>query len=281
MDQPHGYRHGNRPERAWNSTRDREATLSCIVPCAGSARVLDRLLPRLLDEVSALVQLWEVVVVDDGLADADAAAAAAWAQVVGVRVVRLTRHFGHDAAVVAGLRAAHGDVVLVIRADDENAAELMAPLFSRWQQGADVAYPVAHAPEEPQPHRPISNVMQSRVAGVRWAATLRAQHAFLIDRAVLAEFCAHKARDPDPRIRRPTRTLRVAAVPTAPPLTGDLAPYLERSASGNGAMGRLRDMGRRLRGWVARLAPSSRFPVFEVRSELGRGLAPRGQGSRA
>ena len=59
-----------------------------------------------------------------------------------VRVVHLSRNFGHQAALTAGLEHAVGDVVAMIDADLQDPPELIPEMVQRWQQGSDVVYAV-------------------------------------------------------------------------------------------------------------------------------------------
>lgn len=118
----------------------RDPTLSCILPCRNEAQNLDSLLPRLLDAISELVSDWEVIVVDDGSTDATPQLLARWSMVKGVRAIQLSRNFGKEAALTAGLQAAQGDVVLMMDADLQHEPELIPLLLQKWREGADTVY---------------------------------------------------------------------------------------------------------------------------------------------
>jgi dolichol-phosphate mannosyltransferase len=59
-----------------------------------------------------------------------------------VRVIHLSRNFGHQAAITAGLEHARGDVVVMLDADLQDPPELIPDMVARWSQGADVVYAV-------------------------------------------------------------------------------------------------------------------------------------------
>jgi dolichol-phosphate mannosyltransferase len=59
-----------------------------------------------------------------------------------VRVIHLSRNFGHQAALTAGLEHASGDVVAMIDADLQDPPELIPDMIAQWSQGADVVYAV-------------------------------------------------------------------------------------------------------------------------------------------
>jgi glycosyltransferase involved in cell wall biosynthesis len=59
-----------------------------------------------------------------------------------VRVIHLSRNFGHQAALTAGLEHAAGDVVAMLDADLQDPPELIRDMIAQWSQGADVVYAV-------------------------------------------------------------------------------------------------------------------------------------------
>jgi polyisoprenyl-phosphate glycosyltransferase len=120
----------------------RSPTLSCVIPCRNEAANLARLLPLLSHTLTACSSRWEVILVDDGSTDASALLLARWARLPGFRVIQLSRNFGKEAALTAGLRAAAGDVVVMMDADLQHAPALIPTFVEHWRGGADVVYAV-------------------------------------------------------------------------------------------------------------------------------------------
>jgi len=116
------------------------ASLSCIVPCRNEAENLTRLLPLLSEVLGACCSAWEVILVDDGSTDGTALVLASWARIPGFRVLQLSRNFGKEAALTAGLQAAAGDAVVMMDADLQHPPELIATFLGHWRSGADVVY---------------------------------------------------------------------------------------------------------------------------------------------
>jgi polyisoprenyl-phosphate glycosyltransferase len=86
---------------------------------------------------------FELVVVDDGSTDRTRAILAAQAEKdARVKVVELSRNFGHQTAITAGLDHATGDAVVMIDADLQDPPELIPTMLDRWREGADVVYAV-------------------------------------------------------------------------------------------------------------------------------------------
>jgi dolichol-phosphate mannosyltransferase len=90
----------------------------------------------------------ELVVVDDGSRDSTPQILARLAaEDERVKVVSLSRTFGHQAAITAGLEHAEGDVVVMIDADLQDPPELIPEMVERWRGGADVVYAVRESRE--------------------------------------------------------------------------------------------------------------------------------------
>jgi dolichol-phosphate mannosyltransferase len=86
---------------------------------------------------------YELIIVNDGSKDStpeklDALAAAD----PRLRVVHLSRNFGHQAALTAGLEHARGNAVAMLDADLQDPPELIPQMLAKWQEGADVVYMV-------------------------------------------------------------------------------------------------------------------------------------------
>jgi polyisoprenyl-phosphate glycosyltransferase len=85
----------------------------------------------------------ELVLVDDGSSDGTAKIIDDLAASdPRVRVVRLSRNFGHQTAITAGLDHARGDAVVMIDADLQDPPEVIKELLAKWREGVDVVYAV-------------------------------------------------------------------------------------------------------------------------------------------
>jgi len=115
-------------------------TVSIVAPFYNEAGGVARFFAEL---AAALGQLpayrFEIVCVDDGSSDATLAELVALTQRdARVRVLELSRNFGKEAALTAGIDAARGDAVIAIDADLQDPPELIARLLEPWSAGADV-----------------------------------------------------------------------------------------------------------------------------------------------
>jgi dolichol-phosphate mannosyltransferase len=105
----------------------------------------------LYDRVAAALEgvgHWELVVTDDGSKDGTGRLLAELAAAdERVKVITLSRNFGHQPAITAGLEHASGDAVVMIDADLQDPPELIPDMVARWRDGADVVYAVRQSRE--------------------------------------------------------------------------------------------------------------------------------------
>lgn len=116
--------------------------LSIVVPCYNEEAVINETHQRLAAMVDALPGMeCELIYVDDGSRDntlgllREAAAGDP-----RVRVLALSRNFGHQVALSAGLEHASGDAVVSIDADLQDPPEVIPEMLDRWRDGADIVY---------------------------------------------------------------------------------------------------------------------------------------------
>ena len=115
--------------------------ISVVVPCYNEDAVLLETTRRLTASLEQIGRSFEIVYVDDGSRDNTPRILT---EIHGsdprVRVVRLSRNFGHQIAISAGLEYARGAAVVLIDADLQDPPEVIAEMVELWQQGYDVVY---------------------------------------------------------------------------------------------------------------------------------------------
>ncbi len=118
--------------------RNPQPAISYVVPAFNEAANLGPLLQGLTAQLAALTPRWEIIIVDDGSRDATPATIAPWLSGPGVRYIRLSRNFGKEAALTAGIDHAVGEVVLLMDADLQHPTTLVPEMVSAWVGGADM-----------------------------------------------------------------------------------------------------------------------------------------------
>jgi dolichol-phosphate mannosyltransferase len=119
---------------------DDRVRYSIVVPIFNEEAMLPDLLRRL--DVLLNEQLdgpAEVILIDDGSTDGSSIALEAKAKLDGrYRTIALSRNFGHQIAITAGIEAASGDAVIVMDADLQDPPEVVLQMVARWKDGYDV-----------------------------------------------------------------------------------------------------------------------------------------------
>jgi polyisoprenyl-phosphate glycosyltransferase len=125
------------------SLRTSHPKLSCVMPAYNEAGNLGQVVPHVLEALLALSPQVELVIVNDGSRDAtEQVLSDLCAKHPQLVAVNLSRNFGKEAAITAGLEATQGDVVYIMDADGQHPANLLPEMLQKWQQGSDVVYAV-------------------------------------------------------------------------------------------------------------------------------------------
>jgi polyisoprenyl-phosphate glycosyltransferase len=121
---------------------DREPELlSVVAPMYEEQDTVDPFTERVAAALDGID--YELILVDDGSKDATAQAMArAAAADPRVKVVALSRNFGHQPALTAGLEHARGDVIVMLDGDLQDPPEVIPEMLDRWREGIDVVYAV-------------------------------------------------------------------------------------------------------------------------------------------
>lgn len=117
-------------------------SLSCIVPAYNEAAGLSEFLRNLHQAMAPLAARVEIILVDDGSEDETPLIAADLARDLSLHYVRLSRNFGKEAALTAGIDRAQGEAVLIIDADYQHPFEAVPVMINCWREGYDIVYGV-------------------------------------------------------------------------------------------------------------------------------------------
>jgi glycosyltransferase involved in cell wall biosynthesis len=115
--------------------------LSIVVPCYNEDAVLRELHRRLLAVLEQIDCIFEIIYTDDGSHDGTVRLLRELQENdARVRLVSLSRNFGHQIAVTAGLKHARGEAVVIIDADLQDPPEVIPEMIERWRDGYQVVY---------------------------------------------------------------------------------------------------------------------------------------------
>ena len=125
--------------------RQTQPLLSAVIPFLNEEECIPALIAELDESLSKLGIPFELVLVDDGSRDRSVAVAKTELKKrpqITASVISLSRNFGKEAALTAGLEAANGDVIVPLDADLQDPPTIIPEMLEHWKQGYDVVYAV-------------------------------------------------------------------------------------------------------------------------------------------
>jgi len=114
--------------------------ITCVVPAYNEAGGIASFLNELCSYLSGLTETYDVIVVDDGSKDGTGLEVISASGGLPVRLIGLSRNFGKEAAIAAGLDEAEGEVVVIIDADFQQPISLIGEFVRQWQHGYEMVY---------------------------------------------------------------------------------------------------------------------------------------------
>ncbi len=121
--------------------RESPALLSIVIPMFNEEQVLPLLRQQLTQLINELLCRVEVILVDDGSSDRTYALMHEWALAEpAIKLIALSRNFGHQIAITAGMDASSGDAVVIMDADLQDPPSLIPEMIRGYCEGYDVVY---------------------------------------------------------------------------------------------------------------------------------------------
>lgn len=114
---------------------------SIIIPVYNESEVIRKTYNRLLTVMNQTKQSYELIFVNDGSTDTTAAIIREFiAKDKNVKLIDLSRNFGHQIAISAGMDSASGDAIVIIDADLQDPPEVILQMIEKWKEGYEVVY---------------------------------------------------------------------------------------------------------------------------------------------
>src|SRR5919106_3057765 len=137
-----------RPAMEPSATRPPSDHFAIVVPCYNEAEIIDRFFAELVRALGPVDIAWRVHFIDDGSSDATLDRLNALARSDHrVRVYSLSRNFGHQVALSAGLDVTPGSPAVMMDADLQHPPALLPQLIALWRSGFDVVSAVREETE--------------------------------------------------------------------------------------------------------------------------------------
>lgn len=163
-----------------------EPSITVIIPCFRSAKVLPDLVSEVSANLSQLTSLYEVVLVVDGSPDDTWHVASSLASRT-VRAIRLSRNFGQHNALLAGIRAARHDIIVTMDDDFQHRPSDIAVLVSELAKGFDLVFGVPEKGAHGFIRNRFSKLLKGFLARITHAPGMRDRSAFRAFRSTLRD----------------------------------------------------------------------------------------------
>jgi dolichol-phosphate mannosyltransferase len=175
-----------------NSRSSAGLLLSVVLPVYNEARVLTELAQRVRAALAGSDVGYEIIFVNDGSRDESPAVLDQLAALdQRIRVVHLSRNFGHQSAVQAGLAHARGDAVVLMDSDMQDAPEALPQFLAEWRAGYDVVYAIRTQRKEGLLKRCLFTAFHRFLSGIATVPIPADAGIFgLVDRRVAREILA-------------------------------------------------------------------------------------------
>ena len=128
------------PEQRQLMLQNKAVFISCIVPVFNEEMVATAFIEQLQATLRELADRFEIIVVDDGSRDHTVAKILQLPKTYHVKLLGLSRNFGKEIALTAGLEHSSGDVVIMLDADFQHPVESLISFLQRWAEGYDMVY---------------------------------------------------------------------------------------------------------------------------------------------
>ena len=119
--------------------KDKQLDISIVVPVFNEVDLIEELLSRIKKVCGGLRKTYEIVIIDDGSTDGSYEKLKnIQANDSSLRIVKFTRNFGQQAAVLAGFRISKGDIIVQLDSDLQNPPEEIPKLLSAMSENIDL-----------------------------------------------------------------------------------------------------------------------------------------------
>ena len=136
--------------------------ITIVTPFYNESEAIATYFHTLDKELSGISSNWEIIAVDDGSTDNSYQSLSEFHKKDSrIKIIKLSRNFGKEAALTAGLHYATGDAVIPLDADLQDPPSLIKEMISHWQDGYDLVIPLREKRSEPFSKRISASIFYS------------------------------------------------------------------------------------------------------------------------
>lgn len=135
-----------------------EPFISCVVPAYNEAENLTAFIPALATTMQQQAISYEIIVIDDGSKDNTIEVLESMLDQYPLKILELSRNFGKEAALSAGLDHTTGNLILMIDADFQHPLDAIPTMINLWKNGYDMVYGIRNRNTEMLLKRVFTNI---------------------------------------------------------------------------------------------------------------------------
>ncbi len=126
-----------------NLTNQQNPIISAVIPAYNESQGLKEAITKIAETLDTCENNWEIVIVDDGSSDQTYQQICQLSQVEHrIKGIALSRNFGKEAAMLAGLEYAKGEAVIILDADLQHPPGFIPEMIDKWHSGAQIVHAV-------------------------------------------------------------------------------------------------------------------------------------------
>ncbi len=129
-------------EQRQQRLNDKQVNISCVVPVYNEEAVAEAFFTKLQETLRALTHHFEIIAVDDGSRDNTVAKISKLPKDFNIKLIALSRNFGKENALTAGLEFSTGDVTVIMDSDFQHPLDVIPVFLNRWAEGYEMVYGV-------------------------------------------------------------------------------------------------------------------------------------------
>ncbi len=131
------------PTKRQIALQNKHVYISCVVPVFNEEAVITTFLQSLQEKLREMTERYEIIVIDDGSRDQTVEKIRTLSSVnPAIKLLGLSRNFGKEIALTAGIEHTSGDVTILMDADFQHPLDLLPIFLQRWAEGYDMVYGV-------------------------------------------------------------------------------------------------------------------------------------------
>lgn len=141
--------------------------ISITAPALNEGDNLEDLFERIIKAIEKITKNFEIVIVDNGSSDKSRELLKSYSSKDDrIKYVFLSKNFGHQGGLIAGMAHCSGDIIITMDADLQHPPEVIPELLEKWKEGYDVVGTIKHSNDYTHPIRRISNRIFYKLIGI-------------------------------------------------------------------------------------------------------------------